>query len=291
MLCSPGLSLPLRTLPEGRSPAGLARVCVPVTRSGPCPSHLPDPGLLEDGSPRSPPPGPSPERVPRGCVLPVELKGSAQDPGGTRWRLWAPCCPRPEPPCPGPRWSPGWPGLHAQPQAAALDRLSVPPEARRLSCVPAWYSWAQRRPRAGRRHVCQTPHRRSTASPPGVDLTFRQMSADTNTVSNPFVPLSQCLRGSWVEPSFWACLGARRPPGETPGQQADGHTPEAGSGPLVPSPHLTTCLSALQSWEAVPIHWPSPAPRPDAGSPRAQKRPHPLAVPPTACRTLPHPGC
>ena len=38
------------------------------------------------------------------------------------------------------------------------------------------------------------------------------VSADTNTVSNPVAALSQCLHGRCVEPAFRARLGARRPP-------------------------------------------------------------------------------
>lgn len=197
----------------------MAHDCVPVGRTGRCLSHLPDPALRENMLQWPQPPGPRPEAAPRGCAFLAELKGSARDPGGTRWRLWAPYCRRPELPYLGPRWSLGWPAsthsIRLQPWTGSLfpqkpaDSTVSPLGTRvprgalgwEVTCPP---------------DAAQEEH--GLASGCGLNLSAN-VSADTNALSNPLAALSQCLHGSCVEPAFRACLGARRPLGETPGSR------------------------------------------------------------------------
>ena len=211
---------------------------LPVSSPRPC---VPGERATVGSAPRPPSRGGSP-----GTCAPSGAERICPRPRWERWRLWVPYCPRPEPPCLGPRWSLGWPGLHAQHQATALDRLPVPPEACRFSCVPPWsLGWpglhAQHQATAldrlpvpqkpadspvyppGTRVLTGAPGREVTCLPNaaqeehslasgcGLDLSAN-VSADTNTVSNPFAALSQRLRGRCVEPAFRARLGARRPP-------------------------------------------------------------------------------
>lgn len=177
---------------------------LPVSSPRPC---VPGERATVGSAPRPPSRGGSP-----GTCAPSGAERICPRPRWERWRLWVPYCPRPEPPCLGPRWSLGWPGLHAQHQATALDRLPVPQKPADSPVYPPGTRVLTGAP--GREVAClpnaaQEEH--SLASGCGLDLSAN-VSADTNTVSNPFAALSQRLRGRCVEPAFPARLGARRPP-------------------------------------------------------------------------------